>query len=80
LGLLKRKEEKTAIISIRVPASLKVELSELRQVADKNGFDVTASLSEAVMGWAKKIREELGLSAKHANGKPREAFMQTGER
>jgi len=52
----------------------------LRQVADKNGFDVTASLSEAVMGWAKKIREELGLSAQHANGNPREAFMHTGER
>jgi hypothetical protein len=34
MGLLKRKEEKTEVISVRVPGSAKAELDELRQRAE----------------------------------------------
>jgi hypothetical protein len=37
MGLLKRKEEKTEVISVRVPASAKAELDELRQRAEAAG-------------------------------------------
>ena len=60
MGLLKRKEEKTATISVRVPASVKAELEELRQRAEAGGFDLTATLKEALVRWAKQVREELG--------------------
>jgi hypothetical protein len=38
MGLLKRKEEKTEVISVRVPGSAKAELDELRQRAEAGGF------------------------------------------
>jgi hypothetical protein len=34
MGLLKRKEEKTEVISVRVPGSAKAEFDELRQRAE----------------------------------------------
>ena len=49
MGLLKRKEEKTEVISVRVPGSAKAELDELRQRAEAGGFDLAGSMSEAVV-------------------------------
>jgi hypothetical protein len=37
MGLLKRKEEKTEVISVRVPASAKAELDELVNVPKPAG-------------------------------------------
>jgi hypothetical protein len=59
MALLKRKAEKTEIISIRIPLSVKDQIEMLRQLADANGFDLTASLSEAVIKWTKQVAEEL---------------------
>ena len=41
MGLLKRKEEKTETIAVRVPSSLKAQFEELRERADAAGFDLT---------------------------------------
>jgi hypothetical protein len=59
MGLLKRKEEKTETISVRVPASVKAELNELRTRAETAGFDLTATLTEALVRMAKQVRGEL---------------------
>ena len=63
MGLLKRKEEKTETIAVRVPASLKAQLEELRERADAAGFDLTATIAESITRLAKQVREELDAAA-----------------
>ena len=55
MGLLKRKEEKTEVISVRVPGSAKAEFDELRQRAEAGGYDLAGSLSEAVVRIIRQI-------------------------
>jgi len=59
MGLLKRKEEKTEVISVRVPGSAKAEFDELRQRADAAGYDLAGSISEAVVRIIRQIGAEL---------------------
>jgi hypothetical protein len=59
MGVLKRKAEATATIGLRVPVSLKEEIDRLRQIAEPQGFDITASLVDAIARCAKQIRDEL---------------------
>ena len=59
MGLLKRKEEKTEVISVRVPGSAKAELDELRQRAEAGGYDLAGSLNEAVVRIIRQISAEL---------------------
>lgn len=59
MRLLKRKEEPTQTVSVWVPASVKAELNELRQRAEAAGFNLTATLTEALERAAKQIRAEL---------------------
>ena len=59
MGLLKRKEEKTEVISVRVPGSAKAELDELRQPAEAGGFDLAGSMSEAVVRIIRQTGAEL---------------------
>jgi hypothetical protein len=59
MGLLKRKEERSETISLRVPGSVKTELEELRREADAAGFDLTATITETLIRFAKQIRVEL---------------------
>jgi hypothetical protein len=67
MGLLKRKEERSETISVRVPASVKAELEELRRQADAAGFDLTATITETLTRLAKQVRAELeGRSDKSA--------------
>ena len=68
MGLLKRKEEKTQTISVRVPASVKTELDELRRQADAAGFDLTATLTEVLVRMAKQVRGELDDLTRKASG------------
>jgi hypothetical protein len=35
----------------------------LRQLADANGFDLTGSLSDAVIKWVRQVSEELQATA-----------------
>ena len=44
---------------MRVPASLKTQLEELRDRADAAGFDLTATIAESITRLAKQVREEL---------------------
>jgi hypothetical protein len=62
MGLLKRKEEKSETIALRVPASLKTELEELRKRADAAGFDLTATITESLARLARQVRSELDES------------------
>ena len=59
MGLLKRKGEKTEVISVRVPGSAKAELDELRERAEAGGFDLAGSMSEAVARIIRQISAEL---------------------
>jgi hypothetical protein len=74
MALLKRKAEKTTTISVRVPVSTKGQIDALRPLADEAGYDLTASLSDAVVRWTKQVSEELhGASPtvnkpQHSNG------------
>ena len=56
---MKRKEEKTEVISVRVPGSAKAEFDELRQRAEAGGYDLAGSLSEAVVRIIRQISAEL---------------------
>jgi hypothetical protein len=62
MALLKRKQEKTGTISVRVPLTIKAEIAALRPIADTKGFDLAGSLSDAVVKWTKQAREELGIN------------------
>ena len=48
MGMLKRKEERTETISVRVPASVKAELIELRKRARRR---VSISTRRSRMQW-----------------------------
>jgi hypothetical protein len=59
MALLKRKAEKTTIISVRIPMSVKEQIDTLRKLADTKGFDLTGSLSEVVIKWTRQVSDEL---------------------
>jgi hypothetical protein len=59
MSLLKRKQEKTATVSVRVPMSAKQMMDTDRPLADAKGFDLSGSLTDAVVKWAKQVHEEL---------------------
>jgi hypothetical protein len=59
MGVLKRKDERTETITVRVPASVKAELDQLREETGAAGFDLNATLSDAVTRVTRQIRDEL---------------------
>ena len=59
MGVLKRKEERSAMIQVRVPASVKGQLEELRRAADDAGFDLGATITETITRLVKQIHDEL---------------------
>ncbi len=59
MGVLKRKDERTETVTVRVPASVKAELDRLREETGAAGFDLNATLSDAVTRVTRQIREEL---------------------
>jgi len=62
MALLKRKQEKTGIASIRLPMSAIQELHTLRKLADDKGYDLNASMADALLKWMKQARDELGVN------------------
>jgi len=44
MGVLKRKEERTETVTVRVPGSVKAELDRLREETAAAGFDLNATL------------------------------------
>ena len=69
MGVLKRKEERTETITVRVPASVKAEFDRLRERADAAGFDLGATLAETLTRTAKQIREELDADERKSAGR-----------
>jgi hypothetical protein len=65
MKILKQKPEPTGTISIRVPASLKSELDALRKQCNDAGFDLGASLTEALVKMVKQIHAEIAHFKKH---------------
>ena len=59
MGILKRKDERTDTVTVRVPASVKAELDQLREETGAAGFDLNATLSDAVTRVTRQIRDEL---------------------
>jgi hypothetical protein len=62
MALLKRKGERTSVASIRLPISAVQELHALRKLADDKGYDLNASMADALLKWLKQAREELGFN------------------
>ena len=50
MGVLRKKEEPTETVTVRVPSRVKAELDRLREETGAAGFDLNATLSEAVPG------------------------------
>ncbi len=71
MGVLRKKEERTETVTVRVPSRVKTELDRLREETSAAGFDLNATLSEAVVRVTKQIREELRRVSGKANGASR---------
>jgi hypothetical protein len=65
MKILKQKPEPTSTISIRVPSSLKTELDALRTQCNDAGFDLGASLTDALVKMVKQIHAEIADFKKH---------------
>jgi hypothetical protein len=71
MGVLKRKEERTETVTVRVPSRVKAELDQLREETSAAGFDLNATLSDAVVRVTKQIRDELRQGGAKPNGASR---------
>ena len=59
MGVLKRKDEPTQTITLRVPASVKAEIDRLRERANEAGFDLNATMGESMVRLTRQMREEM---------------------
>ena len=60
MGVLRKKGEPTETVTVRVPSRVKAELDRLREeTGAAAGFDLNATLSDAVVRVTKQICEEL---------------------
>ncbi len=67
MGVLKRKEEPTETITLRVPASVKAEIDRLRERTSEAGFDLNATICESIIRLTRQMRDEMdGLEGKAA--------------
>ena len=48
MGVLKKKEERTETVTIRIASSVKAEIDQLRERAEATGFDLNATMSESL--------------------------------
>ena len=48
MGVLKKKEERTETVTIRIASSVKAEIDQLRDRAEATGFDLNATMSESL--------------------------------
>ena len=69
MGVLKKKEERTETVTIRIPSSVKAEIDQLRDRAEATGFDLNATMSESLTRLVRQVREELdGIAAPNSRG------------
>lgn len=65
MKILKQKPEPTETLSLRVPASLKSEIESLRKQCSDAGFDLSASLTDALVRTVKQIHTEVAHFKEH---------------
>jgi hypothetical protein len=69
MGVLKKKEERTETVTIRIASSVKAEIDQLRERAEATGFDLNATMSESLTRLVRQVREELdGIEAPSTRG------------
>ena len=67
MGVLKRKEEPSETITLRVPASVKAEIDRLRERTSEAGFDLNATICESIIRLTRQMRDEMdGLAGETA--------------
>src|ERR1700689_2995762 len=59
MGVLKRKEEPSETITLRVPASVKAEIDRLRERTNEAGFDLNATICESIIRLTRQMRDEI---------------------
>ncbi len=69
MGVLKRKEEPTETISLRVPASVKAEIDRLRERTSEAGFDLNGTFCESIIRLTRQVREEMDALEGKTGGK-----------
>jgi hypothetical protein len=69
--ILKQKPEPTGTISLRIPASLKSEIESLRKQCSDAGFDLSASLTDALVKTVKQIHTEITHFKEHVGSSVR---------
>ncbi len=79
MGVLRKKEERTETVTVRVPSRVKAELDRLREETNAAGFDLNATLSDAVVRVARQIREELRRVSAKTNGASRANGLSVGD-
>ena len=67
MGVLKKKEERTETVTIRIASSVKAEIDQLRERAEATGFDLNATMSESLTRLIRQVREELDGIAEAPN-------------
>ena len=69
MGVLKRKEEPTETITLRVPASVKAEIDRLRERTSEAGFDLNGTICESIIRLTRQIRDEMEALEGRTGGK-----------
>ncbi len=69
MGVLKRKEETTETITLRVPASVKGEIDRLRERTSEAGFDLNGTICESIIRLTRQVRDEMDALEGKTGGK-----------
>jgi|GraSoiStandDraft_36_1057302.scaffolds.fasta_scaffold1834332_1 hypothetical protein len=69
MGVLKRREERTETITLRVPASVKAEIDRLRECTREAGFDLNATICESIIRLTRQMRGEMDALEGKAAGR-----------
>ena len=69
MGVLKRKEERTETITLRVPASVKTEIDRLRERTSEAGFDLNGTICESIIRLTRQVRDEMDALEGKTGGK-----------
>jgi hypothetical protein len=69
MGVLKRKEEPTETITLRVPASVKAEIDRLRERTSEAGFDLNGTICESIIRLTRQVRDEMEALEGRTGGK-----------
>ena len=69
MGVLKRKEEPTETMTLRVPTSVKAEIDQLRERTNEAGFDLNGTICESIIRLTRQVRDEMDALEGKAAGR-----------